>query len=359
MAVTLDIDVPLASAVTVRLSPLAEFAAALHAVLFPAHHPRSAPWRERFAAAAPAGAPTLRRWEPLLDAFKARYFSPLGCGDAADIHDEIEAIAGLRLEDFIAMTAQALVSRNSYYLSPGAVETSWDRDDFLKRTVRSSEPHAALARALLDAPASLQRDLVSDLHSLAAGAFAAEWDATSPALERHRARMAMMHSKDPWALFEELTDASVDRELGILRFAKLYNARLALSSGGAIIVPGFHVAPHSPIKHYPGYPVVVTAVAALDKGSVGEVMPAVLGRLSALNDPVRLQICRSLLRTPASTTELAQSHFMNVAQMSRHLRRLREAGLITGTRQGAEVRYRLEVATLRRLGTDVIGALLL
>lgn len=58
------------------------------------------------------------------------------------------------------------------------------------------------------------------------------------------------------------------------------------------------------------------------------------------------------LRAPASTPELAQCEPTSASQISRDQRRLREVGYLTAHRRGAEVRYHLELSTLRRLGTD-------
>jgi DNA-binding transcriptional ArsR family regulator len=52
---------------------------------------------------------------------------------------------------------------------------------------------------------------------------------------------------------------------------------------------------------------------------------------------------------PASTTALARRHAMSPAGASRHLVALRDAGLVTGTRHGHEVRY-----ARTRLGTELI-----
>jgi len=54
------------------------------------------------------------------------------------------------------------------------------------------------------------------------------------------------------------------------------------------------------------------------------------------------------LDRPASTTALAQRHSLSPAGASRHLIALRDAGLITGTRHGHEIRY-----ARTRLGTDL------
>jgi DNA-binding transcriptional ArsR family regulator len=57
------------------------------------------------------------------------------------------------------------------------------------------------------------------------------------------------------------------------------------------------------------------------------------------------------LDRPASTTSLAQRHGLSPAGISRHLIAMRDAGLVTGTRQGHEIRY-----ARTRLGTELARA---
>ena len=66
-------------------------------------------------------------------------------------------------------------------------------------------------------------------------------------------------------------------------------------------------------------------------------------RLRALADPVRVQLLSRLLAaadTGACTCDLAPAVGLSEATVSHHLRSLREAGLVTGTRSGSNVWYR-------------------
>lgn len=358
MAVTLTIDRPLAARVDPRLSPLTELACALHSALEPDHHPRSSRWAEAFRnAEAGRFADEAGRWAPLLGAFKARYFFPLAADFVSDIHSEIEAIAQLSRGDFAAMTAQALVGQNAYLLAGDDALRASEAADLIRRMARYSDAHVRLARDLAHDPEDVQRRLASFLHAIAVGPFGGEWERISGFLERERTRTAMVLRSDPWAAFERLALVRVDRDEAVVVFEKLYNAHIRLSEAHVVLLPSMHSAPHSPVKHYPGLPVVVCMPTAPDGTELPDGLEAVMARLAALNEPNRLKMCRDLLRMPASTTELAQRFRMTPQQVSRHLRRLREVGLIIGVRHGAEVRYRLDASTLRRLGTDVLSVL--
>ncbi|MGE0598693.1 MAG: metalloregulator ArsR/SmtB family transcription factor [Dehalococcoidia bacterium] len=70
---------------------------------------------------------------------------------------------------------------------------------------------------------------------------------------------------------------------------------------------------------------------------------------AALADPVRVEIL-SLLRTGPLTAGGIAGHFsISRPAISRHLRVLRDAGLVLDERAGRERYYRLETAPLREL----------
>lgn len=72
---------------------------------------------------------------------------------------------------------------------------------------------------------------------------------------------------------------------------------------------------------------------------------AATGRFAALADPVRLATVEVLSRGPCSAGELARHAAVSPSVMSRHLRTLQEAGLVTDSRDPHDARRR--VFTLR------------
>jgi DNA-binding transcriptional ArsR family regulator len=82
-------------------------------------------------------------------------------------------------------------------------------------------------------------------------------------------------------------------------------------------------------------------------------------RLKALADPARVQLMSMLLAEPdrgACTCDLAPVLGLSEATVSHHLKQLREAGLVEGTRKGTNVFYRPQtdalVALVRVLDPD-------
>lgn len=79
---------------------------------------------------------------------------------------------------------------------------------------------------------------------------------------------------------------------------------------------------------------------------------AIALRLKALADPVRVQLMSMILAHPDTgvcTCELAPAVGVSEATVSHHLKQLRDAGLVDGTRKGTNVHYRARV--------DALGAL--
>lgn len=70
---------------------------------------------------------------------------------------------------------------------------------------------------------------------------------------------------------------------------------------------------------------------------------AIALRLKALADPVRVQLMSRLLaerETGACTCDLAPAVGLSEATVSHHLKQLRDAGLVEGTRKGTNTFYR-------------------
>ncbi len=63
--------------------------------------------------------------------------------------------------------------------------------------------------------------------------------------------------------------------------------------------------------------------------------------LKIVADRERLRIVETLHRRPCNVTQLASKLGKPIANVSHHLKILRRAGLVTGTRNGKHVEYRL------------------
>ncbi len=75
----------------------------------------------------------------------------------------------------------------------------------------------------------------------------------------------------------------------------------------------------------------------------------VVERFKALGDPVRLTIVQELRHGPRCACELAETADVTPPLLSHHLKVLRRAGLITGTKRGRWIDYGLDHDALDEL----------
>jgi DNA-binding transcriptional ArsR family regulator len=61
---------------------------------------------------------------------------------------------------------------------------------------------------------------------------------------------------------------------------------------------------------------------------------------------------------PITTSDLSVRTGMTSPQVSRHLGRLREAGLLTSRRDGRQIYHRLDTNCLMHLGVDVLTSII-
>jgi DNA-binding transcriptional ArsR family regulator len=84
------------------------------------------------------------------------------------------------------------------------------------------------------------------------------------------------------------------------------------------------------------------------RGMLGEAFPP--GLFKALSDPNRIALLAKLAecRGGCTVTEAATCCSVDLSVVSRHLRTLRDAGILQAARKGKEVRYRVRGVELAR-----------
>ncbi|GAA3364963.1 hypothetical protein GCM10017744_065790 [Streptomyces antimycoticus] len=344
--------------ISTRLSPLAELCACLHALDGPRHHPASRRWVG--AVLHGADERLLERaglWAPLWGAFRARYLLPLTPGPERDLEEELAEVARLDVETFTTMTEQALVGKNGHGPGSGPRRGGRSPERFLARLRQLSERRFDLGLRLLADPAGFRDGLLAFLSAVAEEVFEAEWTRLRATLEADARIRGHEQSRYGAAVLAGFPTARMEQDPPRVVFDKLYNARASLADSPCLLVPSLHINPHLAIKHYPGYPVVVQYPVRDAAGAEPTALDVVMRGLRALDEPLRIRMCRALLRQSMTTTELATQFEMTPPQMSRHLRKLREAGMVHTHREGARVHYQLDEAAVRNLGVDLLSAL--
>jgi DNA-binding transcriptional ArsR family regulator len=334
----------------VRLSPLAELGAALHAVLHADHHrPVEPGWAGHRGAIAEFG--------PLLGAFRARFVFPLGVapGTIGDLDAELAGVGELPTGVFVRYAAEAIGEAGRSIDYAGLLGSLAEQRKLLHRVGHMSTRRLNLARRLLDDPAGVRAGFVDLVRLLDRDWFGEVWRRLLPALSADAAvRRADLARRGPAAVAGVsplAADLTGPRRAVFDKFAD----RVAdVAAAPLVLLPSVHAAPHLVVKHESGLPIVLQYPVHREPAVP---LQEVHRRLAALRDDTRIRICRALIRTTRTTAGLAASLDLTQPQVSRHLRALREAGLVVTERQGPMVFYRLDETAVNRLGIDLLQAL--
>lgn len=356
MAITLVLEGAANDRCLVRLSPIAELSAALHAFSEIDHHPRSHEWSDLVCRTVPAELLTeLPTWSPLWGSLRARFLMPLDDGPQRTLSTEIADIEKLDERHFVAMCAEAIVDRDLTVRYEGIGDDPCATRRFRDRAKQLADNRLALADRLLADPSSFRADLVVFLHAFAKHAFEDEWQTQRSLLTREAGQRSRDVERRGLGVLTTLakTVHEYDRPRRVV-FDKLYDGSAKITEQVCLIVPSVHVRPHVAIKHNAGLPIVVQYPV----GGTNEVTyDLVRTRMLVLSDPIRIRMCRWILREPHTTSDLARRMGMSQPQVSRHLRRLRDAGLVRSWREGRLVFYALDPTPIDRIGKDLVDAL--
>jgi DNA-binding transcriptional ArsR family regulator len=331
---------------TVAVSPLAELAASLHVLTEHAHHAEHAAWAERTTGAAPpAFRAGLRRFAPLWTALRWRGFYP-----------GLDApLAGLPADRFAELTAYTCASGYRGFAFGRVLHDPAQARVLRQAASALPEPHSALAEDLLRDPQALLADVLAFLDLCRRVYFDDLWARTEPALSRaaHRVRQRLA-DEGPTAALLSLSPASarLDSPARVV-LDKVHHAVLSPARTPVLLLPTRYGAPHLLVKDEPGLPPVVHF--PVDAPEIGVTLAR--SRMLALTDPRRVRLCRLIARQAMTTADLADRLSMTRPQVSRHLRALRDLGLVRVERNGRYVHYRLDLAAVERIGRDVATAL--
>ena len=338
---------------------MAELCAALHAFCEAEHHPGSTEWvRSVLSVADDSLLQDVRSWAPLWGSQKSRLFYPASVRDEMSLDAELAGLVELPAEEFAGMVAESLADGDPS-LDYNTVYAKADQQAaFLAIMRRFSAERTQLAAWLVDDLPSFRKALLAFLDQFAT-IFAPEWDARRPDLVAEaRSRERALRAKG-WRCFEDLgATVNLDDDhpaRAYIVFDKLSSAVISMRDRRCVLIPSWHIGSHIILKAGVKTPLCVHY--SLQNLRPRPLFGAVQQRLAVLNDPVRARICRLILRTPKTTLDVARDLGMPQSQASRHLRKLREAGLAQTRRDGRLVFYALDVEAVSRLGVDFLDAL--
>lgn len=343
-------------------SPLAELSAVLHALSGSEHHPSTC-LGERMVASLGAGiGEELERHSVLWSGYRARFLLPGDVTSVESLEAELALLRGLALPVFLEAAAWAVQGGYSGSPSQSDLAESPKAQAEVVVRARSRGPVAAsLAELLFDDPERFRDRLVSLLAGVADPVFIGAWSELEARLEHDAAGKRLLAERAGLvAMLASLAPgAQVSARPPRVRIDKGHHGFVRLDGRPLRVVPSVHAAPHLLVKHEPGWvPVVQYPLDQPGQGAARPTLEDLRRRLGALTDPTRLGLCRLIAREAASTTELAARTGMSASQVSRHLRQLRAARVVTTRRDGRFVRYSLDLEGVRALGPDLVAALL-
>jgi len=350
MATSLITENAPADTAQVGLSPLAELAAHLHALAQREHHPQAAPIFDRNSDLADE----FYRWSPLWATYRGRFLFPAQPVPGRSLAEELADVADLPIRRFAEYAGYAVFGGYSRTSLAQVLEDP-EQQRQLRKTVRQrSTDRSELADQLLTSPAGFRDRLLDFLTRYDSAHFSAEWQALRPRLQAESDRLRLrIRDKGVATALAELSPsaARLDRpervvvdtmHFGIVRLHQPYQ-----------VIPSYFGWPHYLVKHEPGWPVIIQY--GLPPGDhPREVTTALVrSRLQVLVDPARIKLCRMIVNDGLTTAELARRSGMAAPQVSRHLRKLRDAELVRADRNGRLVYYHLNLDAIRALGADL------
>ncbi|MER5770160.1 DUF5937 family protein [Streptomyces sp. NPDC001985] len=375
VSVTIDISGLPPERVVFEISPLAELGVALHALAEPGHHPGLHGWATATSASLkPDLADRLCEADFLWRTTFSDVFMPFAGprsgtpspSPSPTLAGDLDLLDRLDDDTFVSAALEFTCSERYSRGGPSALRDPARRDRALELAAFRGPRQLDFTRRLLDDPTAVRawvRRLFEDCDE---AFFADTWRRVLPQLAadaRHQTEL-LRHKGLAEALRSVSAALSVDEDRTRITADKISDGRTTAVPGGnpaaagLTLIPSSYGWPHLMVLHAPGWrPVIhypVGSPAVPDSSSVG----LLTLRMEALAHPMRIRLCRSLARTPYTTTELADTCGITAPEVSRHISVLRKAGLISTRRRGRYVLHQLDVTTVARLGSDFLETVL-
>ncbi|RNE59026.1 ArsR/SmtB family transcription factor [Cryobacterium tepidiphilum] len=345
--------------VVAGVSPLAELMACLHVMAEPDHHPESRGWADKMTSQLSDSLRTdLFRFAPLWARYRMRLFYPTSRRLGRPIDDELAELVDMDDDIFLPLAANAIRGRVVDFRSAEDVLT--DRS-WVTECQQRSFNRGELASSLIADPRGFRAELASVLRECCTAFFDEEWGRTSARLEAS-ARLVNenLQDGDLLSIVESLSKmASTRGSETTVFFDKLQSASGSVDENGLLLVPSLRGWPHVMVKMDRGLPIVIHYLAqeGFAEGAA-QSQDEIRRRLLTLAEPGRWELCRHLIGESITTTELAVRTKLSEPAVSRHLRVMREAGLISSQRDGRQVFHRLHPSLILHLGQDVLSAII-
>lgn len=342
------------------MSPLAELTAVLHASAGPVHHSPGLVDRLREQTSASVWR-EMTKMSTLWSGYRARFLLPMNVDTPSTLEEEVDRILRLPLPVFLEAAAWAV--RGGHTGSPpraDLVANSRARQAVVTRAQARGSPTFEMATQLFDDPGRFRERIVQLVYDVAASGVGVEAERsaqqrTADCVDRQH----LLRNRGAAAVLASLSSANQVLAAPLrVRIDKVHHGYVQLTDHKPVLlVPSVIGRPHLLTKDEPGWLPLVQYPIGLSPAAIPS-LQVIRERLVVLSEPTRLRLCRLIAREPASTSDLAARTGMSAPQVSRHLRRLRDVGMVHYHREGRAVVYELDLGSLRSLGPDILTSLL-
>jgi DNA-binding transcriptional ArsR family regulator len=346
--------------IALAYAPLVEAFFSLDVVTEPKHHPLHHGWVRRF-----------RRLDPSLRreiAFFSYYYDPYIPSPIATFPSGEYANFGADLQRLLALGDETLrYEFTAPFAGQTAISNGYSPDDEGWRTFALARAEAAgaaeLAKLAFDSPRRLIERLCGMLEAYWTAAFAAEWRRIEPEIVasieyagRELASVGIYGFLDSLGL-----EVRVDRRAGRFSFERLHEHVVEIGPDQQLVLnPSYYLWPHVRVNCEPPWPYAVAYPTPFSRRRAHvELPPADLVQaLRALAHEFRLETVRLVAKKPRTTQELAPLLRLSESAVSKHLRQLSDARILSSTREGYYVLYQLEAERLDAIASSVAGFVL-
>ena len=338
-------------------SPVIEAIFSLHVLTHPRHHPLQHEW-VRVTRRLPT---ELRRriaeFSWAYDGYMPTLASP--AGQYASFEDELESLRALGERQLRVELLRPFALE--FPRTPGVLEEPNVRNLILERAIAHGADAERLARLALEDPRAVLSQFAEVLSAYWEHAFEPEWGRLEPLLADTVTEAGRdLATAGPHAFLSKINPrVGADRDDGYLWIDKMPDADLSLAERGQlVVVPSAYIWPHLGVEVDETLPSIVYPAPFMTEEARPRIPPQELLRvLRALGDDTRLRALRLIAERPRSTQELAQLVRVSESALSKHLRLMTEAGILTAHRQGYYVLYEIAPARIDALSASVAGYL--
>ena len=349
MTITFRLPPNAVECVAFAYSPLLEAVLSLHVVVEPKHHPLQHPWVRRMQSLPPSIKREIRSLDFAYRTYFPAYLFPSAAGEPKTFEDELNDLGAVppeAIEEEFGVALVGAVARGGIARRRRAL-----RD--VARSGTSSEADAA--RLILNEPGQVLGRLVSLLATYWEEVFADEWRRIEPDLAESVTEAGRAIAEN--GLFDLLRrcgpDIRANESDQCFWLERPHDHVVAISEDVTLtLVPSAYVWPHVHVncdQPWP-YALVFPASFLLREARPAPAPGELRSLFRTLSDATRLRALRLIAIRPRSTEELAPLLDITPAALSKHLRQLAEAGLVTAQREGYYVLYDAERDRIAEVG---------